>query len=173
MLTVKCILGFLLFYRVVSIGIFALPCIKMDTGTERRIVTFYFKNVFVSEDQIPEFQKKNMYDNVYLKDDSVIPNFNKNESLKCAFFDILLKNCTAYKESGRKIKIPKSCNRTKEEMVSINDTMREFIEEHVKITNNNNDKISKHEMFGKYQMLYPKKKLWQMLNYYQISKIMG
>ena len=79
-----------------------MPTIKIDSGTTRRILSYYFRNIFTEEENIEEMKNTKKYKNVYKKDKDVLSCMSNN-AFKCAFFDILLKYCLEYKKKWSKI----------------------------------------------------------------------
>jgi hypothetical protein len=130
----------------------SMPNIKIDTGVTRRLRGYTHKSNFV--DDIKMVDEKN---NVYLKDLKFLDNCIEMNLLN-AFFDIICKYSKKYLDGEKPIYTQNFID-TKSIVVDSNDSMQDFIDGNIKITNDPKDKIGKNSMLGLYKAFYPTKHL--------------
>ncbi|CAN0242324.1 unnamed protein product, partial [Ectocarpus fasciculatus] len=127
------------------------PRIIIDGGTVRRIEAYEHQSLFVDA-----LKSVNEEKNIYLKNTALITELEGNDNYKNAFFYIIAK----YSHEWLKNKkcYPKTANfdDTKNKVVNINDTIGEFVDEYLIITNNDNDRVSKLGMYELFKHANPK-----------------
>jgi hypothetical protein len=131
-----------------------MPNIHIDSGTSRRIKGITCKSEFTDESEGKP--KVDHSKHIYKDDKHFITNFEKNEGLLNAWFDIL-SSYSARWITGEKIKYSDNFIETKSTIVSTNDTTQDFIDSYIKITNEDKDRIGKLEMMRLFKIMYPQK----------------
>jgi hypothetical protein len=127
-----------------------LPRFISDGGFVRRIKAYLTTAKFVdSPDDVDESKQ------IYLKDKSLLHDI-KCKSLQIAWFQILADAAQEWLEN-RIIDYPENFTNAKSEIVDGNDTMKDFIDGRLVITNVDTDRVSKHAMHEEYKLTYPDK----------------
>ena len=127
------------------------PNIKIDTGTVRRINSYTHTSNFVKDRSDVDEKKHHYYADLnFLKD------LETDEKYLNAFFNILssygydwLTKKTIYAET-------ENFKSTKNSIVSCNDIMQDFIDQHLIITRKDKDRISRVEMYDFFKSVNPK-----------------
>jgi len=126
------------------------PNIVIDTGTTRRIESFTHSSEFTLDPKLV-----NESNHIYLADKNLIDEFESNDELKNALFEILAEY--GYKWMKNET-FPKTKNfdETKATIIGTNDVVQDFIDKHIEITNVDSDRIGKSEMLATFKIMYPK-----------------
>ena len=127
------------------------PRIIIDGGTQRRIEAYELQALFVDD-----VNKVNEEKNIFLKDKSFLQKYEKDEKYQNAFFKILGDYCCEYIQDKDKYKSTPNFNDTKFKVVSLNDTIQDFIDNSLIITGNDNDRIDRKEMYNLFLSFNPK-----------------
>ena len=144
------------------------PNIKIDTGTERRIDAYEHRSHFTeNKDEVDE---KN---NIYYKNVKLLRELKHDNKFLNAFISILfeygynwIKNTKIYKQTPNFLK-------TKAAVITCNDIMQDFIDKAITITNNNNDRLGRDEMYDTFKILFPASRITkqQFINSIKQKKI--
>jgi len=144
------------------------PNIKIDTGTERRIDAYEHRSHFTeNKDEVDE---KN---NIYYKNVKLLRDLKHDNKFLNAFISILfeygynwIKNTKIYKQTPNFLK-------TKAAVITCNDIMQDFIDKAITITNNNNDRLGRDEMYDTFKILFPASRITkqQFINSIKQKKI--
>lgn len=126
------------------------PNIKIDSGTDRRIIGYTHKSNF-TEDLSKVDDKKN----IYLGNKKLIDNMENNPELLNAWFYIIAKYANDW---NNEIKYPLTPNfiETKASVVGSNDITQDFIDQALIETTSDSDRIGKDEMHQLFLSIYPK-----------------
>ena len=92
----------------------------------------------------------------FLKDKSFLDKYEKDAKYQNAFFKILGDYCYEYIQDKDKYKSTPNFDDTKYKVVSLNDTIQEFIDNSLVITNDDNDRIDRKEMYELFTSFNPK-----------------
>lgn len=128
-----------------------IPSFLTEPAMIRRINAMRGKSKFVEdEDDVDE------ENHVYLKDKSILDKIERDDGMLNAVVDLIVQYSVKLSD-GEKIEPEKNENmRTaKEELVSCNDSISDFIEANLIITNEPNDKIHKDDMYESYKQFKP------------------
>ena len=119
-----------------------------DKGMLRRLICFEFSSRFSDPEKYEE--EKILYKdrNVFKKDKSLIKNFETNDDYKNAFAHLIIQYAIQYYSLG--LNIPKKFIKASEALCDENDKMKQFINDHFEITNNDKDRIHKLEFHKMY-----------------------
>lgn len=127
------------------------PRLIMDGGTVRRIEAYECMSKFVDE---PE--EVNEEENIYLKDKKFLDEFENNVEYQNAFFYILAKYCKEWCEDKDKYPITDNFKDTKNMVVNLNDTIQNFIDDHLIINCEENLRMTKTELYDLFKIHFPK-----------------
>ena len=127
------------------------PRIIIDGGTVRRIEAYEFQSKFVDDKKDVNESK-----NIYLKDTTFLDRYENDEIYQNAFFKILANYCYEWIEDKNKYPRTENFDETKNKVVNLNDTIQEFIDNYLEITKNDNDRISKNELYELFLSTNPK-----------------
>ena len=127
-----------------------IPNINMDTGVIRRLLGYEPKSNFT--DNKDDVDEKN---HIYAKEKD-LHLVLKQKGLLSAWIDILITYCQTYMK-GKKIEYSKNFESMKNEMIGSNDTIQDFIDGMLIITNKNEDRIGKDDLRNVYTTKYKDK----------------
>lgn len=133
-----------------------MPNIQVDGGTRRRIRACPHNSKFVDNKNMV-----NEENHVYLKDQDFKSRFEQSTDLKNAFFYLLATRAHNWLKT-RKIDLPESFKELTETIIDSNDHIKDFIDGNLERTNNEDDRIGKHQMLELYSQMYPNKHLQQL-----------
>ena len=125
-----------------------LPNIRIDTGVSSRIVSHTHRSYFTDNDSEVDEEKY-----IFKRNNNLISEINNNDSYKNAVIDIILKHALEYLTNGLS-KVPQSMQNDKNEIVSGNDYMEDFIDS--KLEYKQDAKIAKQALLNSYLEMYPK-----------------
>ena len=131
----------------------SLPKFTADKGINRRGVQSEFKNKFVPDDEYHK-AKANAPENcnVYRRDLDLKSKFS-SEEFKNAMLHLILPWTKYYYENRTLYDLKTHMDQWKE-TVKINDQFKEFLDEYFDVTNDDNDRMSKHEFIEMYNRHY-------------------
>ena len=136
-----------------------MPNIKIDSGSSRRVVATTSESLFVKDASKVDESK-----HIYKAIENVESIFDEGNLLN-ALFDIL---ASFYKEvrEGKVFPVPKNFQETQCDIINTNDTVQDFIDSELILTNNKVDVINKEAMLKHFQAVHPKSHitLTQLLN---------
>ena len=125
-----------------------LPNIRIDTGVSSRIVSHTHRSYFTDDESEVDEDKY-----IFKRNNNLISEINNNDSYKNAVIDIVLKHALEYMTNGL-TKVPESMQNDKNEIVSGNDYMEDFID--AKLEYKEDGKIAKQALLNSYLEMYPK-----------------
>ncbi len=126
-----------------------MPALIINSGITRRIEAFTHTSHFtLNKDEVNEKEHK------YLRDNNLLENIKK-ECLLDAWFDILVEHCA----NGEDIVYTDNFKETKQTIVDSNDTIKDFVDAHLVITNDPTNRIGKNAMHKYFGDIYPTKHL--------------
>lgn len=132
-----------------------LPNIRIDSGTENRIVSHEHRSFFTDDHtEIDE----SIY--IFKKDKKLLDKINRNVKYQNAIVDIVLKYTKEWFSSGLR-DIPKSMADNKNDIVSCNDYVQDFIDKHIDFVEHCSTKpsrIGKTELRDSYLQMFPEQK---------------
>ena len=124
----------------------SIPNIMIDSGISSRIIAYDHISEFVNNSKFVDIKN-----NKYLGNKLLIENIENNNNLKNAIIDILLDHCRLWMETGSIPELSESFNKSKNDIVSSNDSFQDFIDGHLIYTGDDKDKIGKNEMKQAYK----------------------
>ena len=127
-----------------------LPNIRIDSGTENRIVSHEHRSYFTDNDNEIDETKY-----VFKKDKKLLDKINNNESYQNAIVDIFLKYTKDWFKNGLK-QLPESMQANKNDIISSNDYVQDFIDKH--IVHVQDARLGKNELKDAYISMYPNQK---------------
>lgn len=128
-----------------------LPNIKIDSGSVRRVDAFNHTSKFTKEPK-----EVNESSHVYLANkDFLIQRENDIKYLN-AFFCILAEFGFNWLTKTNIFKQTDNFRNTKDAIVSSNDIIQDFIDQHITITKKDSDRISRDDMFETFKANFPK-----------------
>ena len=125
-----------------------LPNIRIDTGVSSRIISHTHRSYFTDNNSEVDEEKY-----IFKRNNNLISEINNNDSYKNAVIDIILKHALEYLTNGL-TKVPQSMQNDKNEIVSGNDYMEDFID--AKLEYKEDGKIAKQALLNSYLEMYPK-----------------
>jgi len=125
-----------------------------DTGINRRLLAYYFKNKFVDKND-EDYEK--IDNQTIFKKNKNIDNLFKKNGIKLAVFDIFLNECIKWYNENE-ITPPKEFKECKDELIQENDCFNSFIDYHLEITNNPADKVHKETLRKLFIEQFPNRK---------------
>ena len=136
-----------------------LPNIRIDTGVSSRIVSHNHRSYFTEDDEEIDEDKY-----IFKRDNNLINTINNNDGYKNAIVDIIIKYALIYLEKGSLGKMPKSMEIDKQNIISSNDYIQDFIDS--KLNYNDDGIIGKQELLNSYVEMYPthKRTMQQMIS---------
>jgi hypothetical protein len=157
------------------------PNIVIDTGTERRIDSYTHTSKFVDHSSEVDESK-----NIFLKDKDLLRKMALNNSYLNAFSTIVFTYGYNWLNNIKRFKQTDNFRQSKTAIISSNDTIQDFIDKQITITNDDNDRIGRDEMYEVFKTLNQKSYITptQLLNSlkdkgikyqadYRINKIKG
>jgi len=131
-----------------------MPNLKIDTGSDSRIIAYNHMSTFVDNDK--EVNEKKF---IFKKDKQLLDRVRNNEDYLNAIVDIACGYCHEWMKHGMPTKLPDRFGESKDVLVSSNDVIRDFIDSKLTITNETTDRIGKDEMRRAFLDMYPDKRL--------------
>lgn len=128
-----------------------MPNIKTDGGVVRRFRGYYHTSTFTSDKTKVDESK-----HIYFVDRDFLDKI-RDDGLLDAWVDLLCEYGNKW-YSGEEIPTPESFKQATEEMMEVNDHIKDFIDAKLKFTKTG-ERIGKNEMIKLYQNLYPKKNI--------------
>lgn len=128
-----------------------MPDLDIDTGSKKRIVSHAHTQRFT--ENVEEVNNEN----VFLMDRNLLPKLTSKPNLLNAWFDILAQHCNDWCNDKR-LPIPQSFKNAKNDIVNCNNVYGDFIEEHIMITDDVNDRIHKSTMYDLFRAYKPENK---------------
>lgn len=130
-----------------------MPNIRIDTATSNRMLPYDCKSEFTNDvNRIDESK------NIYLRDDTLKSKFEESEELQNAIVDYFLSYCRKWMKKGVP-ELTKSFMDSKNDIISANDSIQDFLDKCIEITGDLNDRISKIDMRDEYLNMYPHKNI--------------
>ena len=132
-----------------------LPVFICDTGSSRRFKCGEHKSEFTDEkDKIDESK------NVFMIDRGLLKKIEDDEGLKNALVDIIIEYGFQWNmSSDKKINYSQNFKDTKDCVIGANDIFTDFIDKHIHITDDRNDRISRNRMKLVFDQMFPDKHL--------------
>ena len=127
------------------------PRIIIDGGTVRRIDAYEMKALFVDNEKDVNEEK-----NIFLKNTNALKQIEDSDEIKNAFFYIIAKYSSEWLKDKNKYKKTENFKETKDKVVNINDVIGEFLQDNITITKNDDDRISKIDMYNLFKEANPK-----------------
>ena len=127
------------------------PNIKIDTGTVRRVESYTHTSKFV--DNMSDVDEKKHH---YLKNLDLQKDAETDEKYLNAFFCILSSYGYDWFTKKKIYKETENFKSTKNAIISCNDIMQDFIDQHLIITGKDKDRISRVEMYDFFKTVNPK-----------------
>jgi hypothetical protein len=128
-----------------------MPNVKSDSGIARRLKGYEHKSKFVDDAKDVDESK-----HIYLKDKLLLTKYKAQPQILNAFFQILATHCKLWLD-GESITYSKNFHDTKNNVISSNDHIQDFVDFRLKITNTENDRIGKDDMLNLYREKFPNK----------------
>jgi len=128
-----------------------LPNIKNDSGTERRIDAFTTTSTF-TKDQSEVNETKH----IYLANRDFLQQIGNDDKYLNAFVGILFEYGYNWLSKTKVYKQTPNFRDTKDEIVVSNDIIQDFIDQHLTVTNNDNDRLGRDEMYESFKSAFPK-----------------
>ena len=135
-----------------------LPNIRIDTGVSSRIVSHTHRSYFTENvDEVCEEKY------IFMRNNNLISIIESSNNYKNAIIDIVIKYARNYLNNGLE-KMPESMLNDKNEIVSCNDYIQDFID--AKLDKCEGQKISKNDLLEEYLTMYPnhKRTVQQMIS---------
>ena len=135
-----------------------LPNIRIDTGVSSRIVSHTHRSYFTENvDEVCEEKY------IFMRNNNLISIIESSNNYKNAIIDIVIKYARNYLNNGLE-KMPDSMLNDKNEIVSGNDYIQDFID--AKLDKCEGQKISKNDLLEEYLTMYPnhKRTVQQMIS---------
>ena len=135
-----------------------LPNIRIDTGVSSRIVSHTHRSYFTENvDEVCEEKY------IFMRNNNLISIIESSNNYKNAIIDIVIKYARNYLNNGLE-KMPDSMLNDKNEIVSGNDYIQDFID--AKLDKCEGQKISKNDLLDEYLTMYPnhKRTVQQMIS---------
>lgn len=126
------------------------PNIKIDTGTERRIIAYSHSSKFTDKES--EVNEKK---HIYLQNNKLIDDFENDTELLNAWFYIIAKYAYDW-NCNKKYPLTANFKETKASVVGSNDIIQDFIDQTLTLTTSDSDRIGKDEMHQLFLSVYPK-----------------
>lgn len=126
------------------------PNIKIDTGVVRRIKSLEHQSLFTTDKS-----KVDEENNVYHANTKLLEMIENDEELQNAFVEMI---CEYGYDllNGKRYELSKNFKETKANIVGTNDSVKEFMDLHIEITDNENDKLGINEIHDSFKILHPK-----------------
>ena len=128
-----------------------MPNIKIDSGTKRRMLCYTHTSHFVDDETL--IDEKNR---IFKKNKDLIDSITDKQLN--AWIDILAKYANKWLNKNIP-KLTKNFIDSSSLVVNTNDIFMDFIDENLKITNDDNDRISKNDMEKAFRSTYPNRHL--------------
>jgi len=128
-----------------------MPNFKLDTGTARRVDSYTHKSLFTNDPTLVNEEK-----HTYLTDPNLITEFIEDEDKLNALFKILADYAYGWITKKQIYQQTKNFKDTKNEVISSNDKIGDFIDRSLILTNDTTHRIGKEQMYEKYKHYYPK-----------------
>lgn len=133
-----------------------LPNIQIDTGSESRILSYQHVSLFTDDEEKVDESK-----NIYLGDRFLIQKIMQSEELKNAIVDVIAGHSRVWMKSGIG-KLTKTFCAAKNDIISSNDYMQDFIDSALIKDPDDQDKpsrLGKNEMRDAFLNMYPDRKI--------------
>jgi len=142
-----------------------MPNFRFDDALERRIKAYVHQSKFIKKEDVnPKDPYKTIDEskNQYIADPNLLEHLGQEKYLN-AFVDILASFSIEYL-NGKKPVWTEDFITASEDIMSSNNWAKDFIDAHLIITGNENDRIGKNSMVQKLKSVYPEKHLtWLQL----------
>merc|ERR1712127_315922 len=123
-----------------------IPSIKIDSGTSRRIIAYNPLSKFTDDKNEIDEDKY-----IFKKDDTIVNKFENSDELLNGLFKIISNYSFKYINDKNHYKMPESLEQAKNDIVQSNDTIGNFLDKYIKITQCKDDKISSELLFSTFK----------------------